>query len=345
MATRISNKALLDKCGEFIKADPATQSLDNLIKAALVSAEHQIRDHIWEPSGPPLAWLRGTYDNLFTRYNCEVTAATQANPGVFTAESLDVDVTGHGFTDKDLVYAMTFGDDSMDELNERFYRLNSVSSTTFSLLNVDGQYAVDTSSLDAWSTGGYFYHAGLLIPATTIEPSSGNAWEQWKIKDVFSVTFDSYPAEPITEGQVLADARWMRPGGQPVRWNYWRNDYQGFGSSEHYLRFYPPTSQRYNIRIFFEKSYPDMTVWDSDTTYPPHPAEVHDCIWRRALSLLTTNAEKQRRESKDGSRLMGQIEVMYAQHWKMEAIKDERFITSLSRKMLGTKQSSQGFTA
>lgn len=344
MSDRMSNKELLGKCREFIKADPVTQSLDEIIKAALISSERQIR----ELDNVPLAWLRGTYDNLFTRYNCEVTAVTKANPGVFTADSLDEDVTGHGFTDKDLVYGMAFGDDSMDELNERFYRLNYASATTFSLLNIDGQYAVDTSSMDAWSSGGYFYHCGLLIPATTIEPSSGNAWEKWKIKDVFAVTFDSYPAEPITEGQVLADPTWMRPGGQPFRWNYWRNDQQGFGSTEHFLRFFPPTSQRYNIRIFFEKSYPDIKEW-TGKGYPPHPGEIHDCIWRRALSLLATNAERARRESKpsdtQAGRLMGQIEVLYAQHWKTEAAKDEFFIKRLSRRMLGSKPSQQGFSA
>lgn len=347
MADRIPNKVLVDKCGEFVKADPTTQALDELLKAAIVSSEHQIRDHIWEPRAEPLAWLRGSYDNLFTRYNCEVTGVTQANPGVFTAESLDTDVTGHGYTDKDLVYAMTFGDDSMDELNERFYRINYVSSTTFSLLNLDGQYAVDTSSLDAWSTGGYFYHCGLLLPSA-IEPTGGNVWERWKIKDVFAVTFDSYPAEAITEGQVLADERWMRPGGQPTRWNYWRNDYQGFGSTEHFLRFYPPTAQRHNIRVFFEKSYPDISKWEA-TAYPPHIPEIHDCIWRRALSILATNSERARRESKpsdtQAGRLMGQIEVLYAQHWKTEAAKDERLIMAISRKMLGLKQSAQGFSA
>ena len=196
MSSRMSNKALMDKCRQFIVADPdVNQSVNTLIQAALTSANREI----CRLDDVPLAWLRGSYDNLYTRFYGQVTGIAKANPGVITGESLDDDVTGHGFTDKDIIYLAGLGDDSMDELNQRLYRLNYASSTTFSLLNVDGQYAVDTSSLDDWSAGGYFYHAGIYLPTSTICPSSGDLWTRWTIGDVYDVTFDNFPSTIISE--------------------------------------------------------------------------------------------------------------------------------------------------
>lgn len=340
MATRMSNKTLLDTCKRFIVADPGVvQSVDDLIIDAIITANREIC-HI---DDVPLAWLRGSYDNLYTRYYGQISGITKAAPGVVTGESLDDDVTGHGFTDKDIIYMAGLGDDSMDELNQRLYRLNYVDATTFSLLNVDGQYAVDTSSLDTWSAGGYFYHAGIYLPTSTIHPTGGNTWDRWEIGDIYNVTFNNFPSHPISEEEALSERKWMLPG-HPERWRYWRNDYQGFGSTEHYLMFHPFPSQRYNIRIFFEKSYPDPSIW-TDKAYLPHPGEISDFIWHRALKVLIGQAEKMKRASTDGRSLMGRIEVLYGQVWSNKVEEDKVSIINLSRKMLGSRPSSRNFRA
>ena len=342
MASRISNKGLLDKCKEFVQADVSKQSLDESLKAAIVTA---CREICRLDGDNPLAWLRGSYDNLYTRVYGEVSSVTQASPGVFDVDSLDDDITGHGFIDKDIIFLTGLSDDSMDELNDRFYRVNYVNTTTFSLLNLDGQNAVSTASLDEYDSGGYVYHAGILIPTTTIHPSGGNAWERWTIGDVWKVLIDGIPMEPISEDAALSDGEYLRPTSRPTRFRYWRNDYQGFDPSntEHFLMFYPPASDRYYMRVFYEKSYPDPSEWTS-TAYPPHVPEVHDAIWHRALKIMTTNTEKQRRESKDG-RLMGKIEILYAQHWMQQVKDDEVMIVNLSRRMLGGRPSKRGFSA
>lgn len=341
MASRISNQDLLERCREVIVADPAGNSLDQMIKNALITAVREI-NHL---DSKPMAWCRGSYDALFTRASAAITAVTQADPGVFTAESLDTDITGHGFSDDDIVFMDGLSDDSMDELNHRFFRLHYVGATTFYLHTLDGSDNISTASLDAWSSGGYIYHCGVIIPHSTIQPSTGETYQQWIIEDVHGVTFDSEPADPISEEEVLGDEYWMTPRGTPERWRYWRHDYQTFDPDdvEHFLLFYPPTAQDHNIRLFYQKGYPDLDTWTT-AAYPPLPADIHDCVWHRALALLATNAEKQRRESKEG-RLMGKIEVLYAQHWKEQTARDEIRILELNRKMLGTRPSRRGFTA
>lgn len=343
MASRISNKGLLDKCKEVVVADPVTGAMDELIKNAIVTVSRRISNAI-DPK--PLAWNRTSYDSLFTRSSASITGITKADPGVFTADSLDTDITGHGFTDDDIVFLTGLSDDSMDELNDRFFRLHKIDATTFSLHTLDGSDYIATDTLDAWDSGGYIYHAGVLLPKTSIEPQTGNSWEKWLIEDVYSVTFDSLPCWPISEEEVLSDPEWMRPGGQPKRWRYVRNNYQGFDPSdtEHFLFFNPPTAQQYNIRAFIKKGYPDIFEW-TESAYPPHPPDVHDCIWHMALALLVANTEKQRRASTDGRSLMGSIEVLYAKHWTLEAAKDELFIQDLSRRMIGARISGRGFSA
>jgi hypothetical protein len=336
MTTAISNKALLEKCGEFIKADPTTESLDQLIKDALITANREINNC----DSLPLAWLRQSYNELFTRTYAEISAITQANPGVITAESMDDDISNdHGFYDDDIIYIA--GIDGMDELNYRLFRATRASATTLTLKQLDNQIAIDTSSYDEYSSGGYIYHCGIVIPHSTIQPSNS-----WEIKRVFDVTFDLKPAHIISEEAVNSDLVWLTPSGRPQRWRYLRYYYTDMTSPTHFLLFYPPTQNRYNIGITFEITYPDLSTWN-DSTYPPHPPEVHDYIWHRALANLATNAERQRREIREGNRpvMMGQIEVLYAQHWQGKKIEDEIAIKNLSRSMLGSQPTTRGWSA
>ena len=187
MATAISNQDLVDKCKRFKLADPVSEALDELIQDALITANREIN----EVDSIPLAWLRETYNALFTRTYAEISAVTQANPAVVTAESMDDDITdNHGFSADDIVYIN--GIDGMDELNYRFFRVSTPSDTTLGLYQLNNQITVNSSGYDAYSSGGYVYHAGLIIPHGTIEPSGSDPTD-WKIKKVFKVLFDSNP--------------------------------------------------------------------------------------------------------------------------------------------------------
>lgn len=332
MASGISNKALLEKCRRFISKDPKDLSIWPLIKDALISANREIINI----DTAPLAWLRERYNELFTRAYANVSTITQADPCVVTAASSDSDVTGHGFEDDDIVFID--GVKGMDRLNRRFFRVDSINATTLGLYQLDDQNSIVSTNYDAYASGGKIYHAGIKIPHSTIEPSSGTDYK-WIIKNIFAVTFDSYPATPMAE-EVLA-ARYLASIGRPDKWRYKRYGYSSLHTStEHYLMFNKPADKRYNIDIHIEKGYPDLATWTT-VVYPPHPPEIHDCIWHRALANLTTNAEKQRRETKE--RLGQTIEVLYGQHWQRKALEDEKFIKDFSRNLLGG-QPAQGLS-
>lgn len=330
MATQISNQELVDKALRFIQRDPKDRTIRPLIRDAVVSAEREIRN-IDRPS--PLAWLRESYNELFTRSYAAISAITQDDPGVITAESSNDDIDDNtGFSEDDLVYID--GVYGMERLNRRVYRYCRISNTTCSLKQLHDQIDVDTTDYEEYVSGGYMYHVGLKLPASAIEPSGATASYNWDIGGVFGVTFDLKPADPLSEEALLGDSRYFDSGsGRPNRWRYQRYGYATLGSApEHLLHFWPPANQIYNIAIAIEKAYPDINVWNS-STYPPHLPEVHDAIWHRALANLATNAEKQRRETAE--RINSGVEVLYAQHWKQKAFEDEIMIQGLSRRMIG----------
>lgn len=339
MSTAISNKALLERCREFVVADPTRQGLDAAIKNALISASREI----FTLGGfQPLAWARQEYDELFTRAVAEISAITKANPGVITADSLDPDLSSdHGFQTGDIAFIR--GIDGMDRLNDRYFLATRASATTLTLTQLDGQNAINTTDYDTYNGGGAVYHAGIKIPASTLEPSTGNY--QWKIKRIWKALFDSQPADPIAEEAVKSDTSLNMPGGRPQRWMYWRHSYDDPSSYDHYIRFWPFSNNRYNIQINIEKSFPDLSNWTSATVYPPHPPEVHDFIWHRALANLVSNTEKQRRESPDGRSIMGKVEILYAQKWIAQVAQDELVIRNLSKQMLGEMPTARGWSA
>ncbi len=350
MPSAISNKALLQKCKNFILGDPSSEAVDELIKDALITANREICD----VDSLPLAWNRETYDELFTRVYAAISAITAADPAVITADSLDPDLSSdHGFQNDDIAYLTGIaGSDYQDYyMNRRFFRLTRTAATTLNVSWLNDQDLITSAAYGDYDSGGYIYHAGILIPDTTIEPGVAVADQsEWKIKRIYGVLFDGNPAHPITEEAAISDPKWLTPGGRPSRWRYDRYAYGAMGHSDfvHTLFFYPPTAQRYNIRLFIEKEYPDLAAW-TDAVYPPQPPEVHDYIWHRALANLATNAEKQRRESRwkenEAGRVTSTIEVLYAQMWKAKVAEDELRIVNLSRRMLGDQPSTRGFSA
>lgn len=332
MASGISNKALVDKCCRFISNVIKDTTVRLLVRDALISANREIINI----DTVPLAWLRERYNELFTRPYANISAITKADPCVVTAASSDSDVTGHGFEDDDIAFVDSIK--GTDKLNRRFFRVDSINATTLGLYQLDDQNSIVSTDYDTYTSGGKIYHAGIKIPHSIIEPGSGTDYK-WIIKNIFAVTFNSYPATPMAE-EVLA-SRYINSIGRPDKWRYKRYGYSSLHTSiEHYLMFNRPADKRYNIDIHIEKSYPDLATWTA-AVYPPHPPEIHDCIWHRALANLTTNAEKQQRSTKEQ---LGQaIEILYGQVWKQKVLEDEKFIKDFSRNLLGG-QPAQGLS-
>jgi hypothetical protein len=338
----VTTKELRERCRRWVLADPVSEAVDSQIQDAIARAELQIR----RIDDVPLEWLRGEYAPLRTRTYAAIDDISQADPGVVEATSLDSAITGHGFTDDDIVYISGLAADAMDELNYRFYRFQYINATTGSLKYLDDSDDIDTSGLDAYDSGGIMCHAGIKLPA--IAPTTGDAWTRWVVKDIVGVTFDGYPAGPITESEIEHNSGyWCKESSsRPSRWRYWRHDVASFtaASREHYLLFYPPCANAHSIRLWYEKSYPQIDTFTA-SVYPPHPPEIHDFIWVRALSILSTEFEKQRRQSKSGNVISTQVEVINAQHWLRQAALDEVKIRELNRTRLGARPTRRGLSA
>ena len=330
MSTGLTNLDLLNKCKRFILSDPTREDLDGIIEDAIITASKEIGNLAFPL---PIAWYRETYDEIFTRYYATISAVTQADPGVITADSVDPDLTSdHGFQTGDIVFID--GVYGMERLNRRFFRAVRTAATTLTLKTMDGDDAISTSDYEEYDSGGTIYHVGTVLPASTIEPTS-----DWKIQRIWNVTFDGYPSEPISEEEAVA-CNWLNQGGRPNKWRYQKYSYTTFEQDnlEHFLFWLAPVGQRYNVRIFLEKSYPDISSF-TKTAYPPHLIEIHDFIWHRALSNLATHGDKARRRTANkedtGRGDNTKMEIVSAQYWIAKALDDEITIMSFHRSLLG----------
>ena len=333
----ISNLDLKNRCKEYIQTDPTKTHLDGLVENALVMAYREICNLGFQP----LSWHRENYDEIFTRYYATISAITAADPGVITCDSADPDLSDdHGFQTADIVYLDGInGANSNHRLNNRLFRAVRASATTLTLKTLDGETEIDTSDYEAYSSGGTIYHAGIVIPKTSIEPSGGTAAYEWDIKRVYGVQFDLQPADPV--GEIPARPR---PGARPRKWRYQQYAYGAFSAVEHLLFWYDFPSQRYNVNVLIEKEYPDPSTWTA-SVYLPCPAHIQEFVWHRALSNLAMHAEKQRRNTKDGGHNT-KIEILNANYWISVAAQDEVKVLEYSRKLSGNQPyMSQGMSA
>lgn len=355
MASSISNKEQIAKCERFILGDTSRTDKKKLIQDALITSNREISDL----GQKPLPWNTEIYDEEFTKFHAQISDMTNADPGVITASSLDPNtgefpyifgfsLSGHLYDTDDIVYIEGVnGENSLSKINHRLYRVVEIDGDTLSLKALDGQREIDTTGYQVYSDGGYIYHAGIVLPTSDIEPSGGVAAVSWKIKRVYSLEIDGYPCHPITEGEAV-EKRYIATGARPKRWRYQQYSYTNFSSPTHMLFWYPFTAQRYNLKIMIEKEYPDLATW-SASTYPPHPAHIHDFIWHRALANLATHAEKQRRRSAGKKGETGdntKIEILHANYWIQKKFEEEQKILEYSRSLEGDQPyMSQGMSA
>lgn len=327
MASRMTTLALVKRVRQFAQKDTTDEGLDVLIQNAIVMADRELRKC---DSLSPLAWDIVPWDGLRTVCPADISDITQASPGVITASSSDSTVTGHGFPDHSTVGSIVYldGIDGMDELNKRFFLLQYIGATTFSLKTLDGLVAVDTSALTAYSEGGKVYHMGAVLNTTTILAGI----TAWDFKELLpgSVTFDGHDAGAITEEEIRDSNSWLTHGGRPTRTRYWQH--MGPTSTTHNLFWYGWPGDQYNLALKYVKEVPDITVWD-DSTYPAHPAEVHEYLWHGALANLVGAHERAKRMVQN-EREYGSIELAFAQSWMNQWAEDKVKVRELSRKML-----------
>ncbi len=340
---RISTVNLLKKAKQFVVTNPGEKALDPLIKESIIAADRELRTVDFFS---PLAWDIQSYNLLRTNIHSTISAITAASPGVFTAASVNSDITGHGFnnhsTIRDIVLITGIdaveGSGNLEIINDRLFLLEYINATTFSLKSLDGLTDVDTSGYTAYSDGGYMYHAGFVLNTTTILTGITT----WGFKQIISpIRFDNYPADPISEEQVL-EQDWLDASHaqRPKKYRYWRN-MASPTSETHYLFWYPVANQAYNLFFNYEKEIPDISAWNT-TTYPFHPGQVHDYLWHGALAHLAGMSQRVIRTAQQ--RISTKVEIMFAQKWIAEWQTDKKKALNFSRKMLGAAGGQSGFS-
>lgn len=338
----ISNFDLIKKCKQFILSDLSSTVQDEIIKTALTTSFREIN----EIGLMPLEWNKEIYDELFTRYYATISDMTNTNPGVITADSTDPNLSSdHGFQTNDIVYIESInGADDRSELNNRLFRAVRASTSTLTLKALNGNTAIDTTDYDTYDGGGVIYHAGIVLPASTIEPTGAeglNPSYEWDIKRIFDVEFDGYSAMPISDESAK---KYSQPGSRPCKWRYQRYAYGAFASNEHLLFWYNFPSIKYNVKIHIEKEYPNPSDWVKEA-HLPCPSQIHEYVWHRALSKLAIDSEKHARKTSQGGDNT-KVEILNANYWIALAMSEEAKITEYSRKMSGNQSSmSEGMSA
>ncbi len=340
MPSALTTQELFNRVKKVIRT-PADKDIDFAIEQAIIDTDREL----WDVDDLfPLAWGLHPYDGLRTVPYAEISGITQASPGVVTAETVDSETSGHGFhnhaTIRDVVYLN--GIDGMEELNDRLFCLEYIDADTFSLKTLDGLTAVDTTNYTEYSAGGAVYHAGFVLNTTTILTGI-TAWTFGGIPTNFdAVSFDGYPSSPVPLPAIVGERFWDDPAyaERPKRYRYWRN-YSAANTMTHYLLWYPFASDFYNVAFRYLRQVPEISTFDS-TTYPFHPAEVHQCIVHGALSKLAGEAKRMQRQNERD--IVTKMEVLWAEKWMTKWERDKRYIRRLSRHMLGMG-GLDGFTA
>ncbi len=336
----ITTEKLVEKATRFLTTNAKDKVVEALVEEAIIKADRDIRVC---DSLSPLAWDIMPWDGIRTSTYAKISAATQADPGVLTAASVDSGVTGHGFRDNSSTHqdiVIIDGIAGMEELNKRAFLLEYVDATTFSLKTLDGLDAVDTSDYTAYSSGGVIYHAGLLLDASLI---LANVNSKWTFKRVLpGVKFDNFPTDPISEATINREPVWLEASNaqRPKRFRYWQL-MTAANTYAHYLMWYPAANSDYSLSFPYQKEVPDIDTFDG-STYPFHPDQVHPALWHGALANLVGESQKMRRENKQALGL--KLEVLWAQKWIKEFEQDKIEIINLSRQMLGASGGSGGLS-
>lgn len=336
MGSRISTQELYDRVRRNVVSSDPSDAIAVLIKSAIISADREL--HEADPLYP-MAWDVALYDEVRTKYPADISAVTQASPGVITAESRDPDVSsGHGFATGDIVAITNVS--GMDELNFRFFQVVYISATTFSLKSLDGLRDISTASYDEYSSGGIIYHHGVILDESAV--ITGNDG-QWSVKRVLpGVMFDEYPALTINEDEVLRRFS-FGAGGMPTHWRQWRNIVNPTTPTQSLALFwYPGPGQDFSVSFRYQREVPDISTW-SDTAYPFHPEYVHDFIWRGALAKLIGQVERAKRKTGEFDAV--QMEVQFASYWLSQWEQDKMQAIKFSRELGGFKGGTGGIRA
>lgn len=216
----------------------------------------------------PFYWLVDFDDTLASKAPSVISAITQADPGVITTSA------AHGLAVDDIISIYDIV--GMTELNNRMFAVNAVpSTTTLSLIDIDGLDAIDTTSLTAYSSGGVINQRGTLL-----NPSGKNVQRILECK-----WHGEKRMSPITIKELEdTTAFWDSSTSRPSRY-YHRKKYSAAGGENNHLLWFAGCDAAYDLRYWYVMQ-PNKLINDSDV--PLLPPQFHYAI---VAGVLTRMAE------------------------------------------------------
>jgi len=214
----------------------------------------------------PLHWMLDFDDSLAAVAPRTITAITQADPGVLTLDAV------HNLVANDIVGVYDIV--GMTTLNNRIYKVNSVPSTSsLSLIDLDGYDAIDTTALTAYSSGGKVVHRGKTL--ATADKNVGS---------IESVSWhDEGKLDEITHQEAEKDTKWWNnTTTRPSRYMH-RKAYTGAGVETNQLLWFPGSDGAYDMRYWFEERAQRM---EADGNVPRFPHHMHSTIVSGVIARL-----------------------------------------------------------
>ena len=124
---------------------------------------------------------------LVTETALDITSATKASPVVITTAT-------HGYTTGDQIFIDTASD--MTQINNRFFSITVLTSTTFSLQDIFDGTDVNGTAFTTWSAGGTV--AKIFTLTTTYAQSDLTTLKYVQSADTMTITHPTYPVRELT---------------------------------------------------------------------------------------------------------------------------------------------------
>jgi len=206
----------------------------------------------------PLHWLVDFDDTLASKAPSEITDITAADPGVITTDE------AHGLVAGDIISIYNIV--GTTELNNRMFRVNTAPTTTsLTLIDIDGLDAIDTTSLTAYSSGGDIVHRGIPLSTTgkNVQRILRCEWHGQQGMD------------PITYDGLEEDTTYWGESTSIPTYYYHRKKYTTAGAESNHLLWFYAADDAYDLRYWFEMRPSKLT---EDAHVPLLPPQFHYAI-------------------------------------------------------------------
>ena len=262
MADFLTLENLVDECERGLKQYGGAKSdlIKNMINMVYLT-EILAVDTVY-----PLHWLLDFDDTLASKAPANISAITLADPGVITTDA------AHGFVANDVVSIYSIV--GTTQLNNRMFKVATApSTTTLTLIDIDGVDAISSSAYTAWSSGGVINHRGLTLATTG--------------KDVERIIRCSWHGEDdmelVTDDDLEEDTQWWDDSTTRPEKYYHRKSYTAAGVEVNHLLWFACADQAYDLRYWFIKRPAKLT---DDAHVPLLPPKFHYAIVAGVMTRL-----------------------------------------------------------